>query len=178
MKKVFLLLLCLSVASCATVPKNAPQRGNDVYSKLKKMEPEEALHLGTIIYNVPPQDYEDELAKNITFGEYLKKMKSKSSRVIRESGLFKLKYEPVKLGVLPNAQLIKLYELYVSRFGATRDNISDVELSEDEIGRKIIYATAAMLIRKELEKRNLISTGTDIAINLLGIALSIAAAAI
>lgn len=159
------------------MPKGSSEPVYDISSRMKGAKDGEALRFGTIIYNLSPQDYEGEMAKNIAFGEYLKKLKRKRSKLVRGSGIFDLKYEPVKISSLPNAELLKLHELYASRLG-TYEGVRDIELSEDEEGYRIIYATSTKAIRKELGKRNLIDTSREILMNLIGIAATIAAAAI
>lgn len=177
------LLVSISVYSavffasgCATMhyPKNYVVEGK-VVNEFKELDDERALKLVAMIYNVKPEQWEEEVARNISLKEYVGLLKKKNSAYLKKSGVFEMQYDDVNLKTWKDADLAKLYKAIMPKareyYVETGPELSDMQNTE-----RIIYLTALSAVRTEMDRRgnmrNIVSVGSQILVGALSIALS------
>ena len=171
-----LVLLSAVLCGCATMrfPRAYKVDGKE-YAEFKDLDDEKALKVIAGIYNVQPENWEESVAKGITLDQYLTLLAKRKSRTIRESGIFNLKYDKVKLSSWKEGDLAKVYDALTPKADEFY-NDSSCDLTERQNARRIVYLTAVNAISKELKNRsnagNAIALGGQALATVLMVALS------
>ena len=171
-------LFCIALAGCATMryPCAYKIEGQE-FKEFKDLDDERALKVVALIYNVRPDNWETGIARSVTLEEYQGLLKKRNSAYVKNSGIFAIQYEKVKLAAWKDKDLIKLYDALAPR--ACRYYADSApELNEIENARRIVYLTGTSAVVKELKKRDLTQKVMTVAVQVLGSALSIALAMI
>lgn len=143
------------------------------FKEFKEMDDDHALKVVALIYNIKPADWEGGIARSIALEEYLNLLAKRKSAYVRNSGIFDIKYDKVKISKWKDEDLVKLYETIAPRAEAYYiDSAGD--LTEIQNSERIIYLTSVNLVVKELKKRQNAKNAMTVASQVLVTALSIA----
>lgn len=178
MRRFPVLILCAAalLSGCATMRYPGAYKVEGVEVKdFKQLDDDRALKLVALIYNVGTEAWEDGIARSIALEEYLKLLTGRKSKYIKESGVFDIKYEKVRLSTWKDDDLIRLYDvLDLKTRGYYID--SSAELTETENAKRIMYLTAINAVTKELTirdgKRTAFSVVGQVLLTVLSAALS------
>lgn len=156
-------------------PRNYRVEGKEV-REFKELDDEKALKLVVMIYNINPPDWEGGIARSISLGEYINLLARRKSAYLKDSGIFKVKYDKVDLRKWADGDLLKLYDALIPR--ARKFYVETaLELSEMQNTERIMYLTALSAADTELKRRegtrNAVSVASQILLGALTIALSI-----
>lgn len=179
MGRVPILLLCFAVAAlsgCATMSYPGAYKVEGVEVKeFKELNDDRALKIIALIYNVNCQAWEDGIARSITLEEYLKLLTARKSKYIKDSGVFDIKYEKVKIASWKDDDLFRLYDALEPKTGKYYMD-SAPELTEIENAKRIMYLTAVNAVVRELKirdgKRTALSIVSQVLLTALSAALS------
>jgi len=170
------LLLCavVMISGCATMryPSTYKVEGKEV-KEFKDLDDDKAIKAVVLIYNAKSDIWEENMARSIALEEYLKLLKKRKSRYIKKSGIFKVKYDKVKVSKMKDDDLEKLYYALVPKT-ETYYMESAPELTERENAKRLVYLTAMSSISTEMEKRNNTKNVISIAGQVLVTALTVA----
>lgn len=147
------------------------------FKEFKELDDEKALKLIALIYNVKTQTWEDGIARSIALEEYQNLIAKRNSKLIKNSGVFKIEYEKVRLSKWKDEDLIRLYDAIAPK---TETYYMDAaaELSETQNARRITCLTALNSVAKELKKRENTKSAISVACQIMLTALSAALAII
>lgn len=175
---IFLICISAMLSGCATMeyPSAYKVEGKE-YKDFKQLDDDHALKVVALIYNVKTESQEDAIARSIALEEYLNLMAKRKSRYIKDSGIFSIKYDKVKISSWKDDDLIKLYDTLAPKTDAYYMDTAP-ELTEIQNARRIMYLTAVNSIVKELKKRENTKSAISVACQLLLTALSTALAMI
>lgn len=145
------------------------------FKEFKEMDDDKALKTVVLIYNVKCDTWEEGIARSIALEQYMALLGKRKSAYIRNSGVFDMKYDKVKLASWKDEDLMKLHDALESKTGAYYMNAAP-ELTESENARRIAYLTATNSIETEMRRRNNTRGALTVAGQLLLTALSVALA--
>jgi hypothetical protein len=171
---VVLVCLCAVLCGCVTMryPSAYKVEGRE-FREFKELDDERALKLVALIYNVKADTWEDGVARSIALEEYQDLLAKRNSAYVKNSGIFDIQYEKVKLSSLKSEDLIRLYDCLYPKANVYRLD-SAPELSETQNAQRIVYLTAGGLIVKEMKKRDITEKAMLIAGQVLSTALMVA----
>jgi len=168
------MLTCLALGGCVSTGTQCGSLGKYRMSEqLKNINDEEALRIYCEIYNVPVKTKADEVARNIALGEFMKTVKRRSTRRIKESGVYDIEYEEVRLNKWSDTELASLYK-HLEKESGDFSIEPDYVLSESEKGLKVVRATAMYVVFKEAKRRDSLKRGMELAAKALSVALTVA----
>jgi len=178
MKRYFLLLiiaaLCGSLTGCATTRQQLGYKveGKE-YKTFEELDDDKALKMVVMIYNVDTNSEEEIVAKNITLTKYMRMLKGRNSKYLKESGVFDLSYEKIYLNKWHDEDIMRVFK-YLQSQPEKYDFETAAELPEQLNARRIVYLTAMVSIAEEAKKRDSTRYAMDMFGNFLGIALAVA----
>jgi hypothetical protein len=143
------------------------------YKEFKELDDEKALKLVALIFNVKHDVWEDGIARSIALDEYLGLLAKRKSKYVKDSGVFKIEYEKVKLSAWGDEDLMKLYDTIEPKAQSYYMEAAP-ELNEIQNAERIVYLTALGAIETETKKRNNSRNAVSIAGQILMTALSVA----
>lgn len=171
---VVLLCLCVAISGCATarLPSCYKVDGKE-FKEFKDLDDDRALKLISLIYNTRPQSWEEGAARSIALGEYLNLLGKRKSKYVKDSGVFQIQYDKVKVSSWSDEDLVRLQESLAPK---VVDYYTDAapDLTETQNAERIIYMTAMSVVGKELKRRDRNQQAMSVAGQLLAGALSIA----
>ncbi len=182
MKKHFLLLtiaaLCCSLTGCATTRQQLGYKveGKE-YKTFEELDDDKALKMVVMIYNVNTNSEEEITAKNIALTKYMKILKARNSKYLKESGVFDLSYEKIYLSKWHEEDLVRIFK-HLQYQPEKYDFETTTELTEQQNTRRIVYLTAMVALAEEVKNRDNTRYAMDMFGNLLGIALAVAVSVI
>ncbi|NQT32315.1 MAG: hypothetical protein HQ594_01415 [Candidatus Omnitrophica bacterium] len=178
MKKILIIIIgCVFICGCATTHSRGTKGATELRKTVKDLSDEDALEIGALIYNVRPENKKDEIARNLTIGEYMIEMKARRSEVVISSGILELEYEPIPLRKWKNEELGELYTSLQYGTGSYSHR-PEHALRSRENALRIIRLTALDLTQAEMDRRESAWQGWAIFGHVLGVALSVFAAVI
>ena len=171
---VLLICLCAAVSGCATMryPSAYKVEGKE-FKDFKDLDDERALKIIALIYNVKHECREDGIARSVALEEYQKLLAKRKSQYVKNSGIFDIKYDKVKLSSWEAGDLIKLYDCLTPKANAYYAECGP-ELTEIQNSERIVYLTAIGAVVKELKRRDITDKAMAIAGQVLSAALTIA----
>jgi len=143
--------------------------------EFKELDDERALKLIALIYNIKREKWEDGIARSLALQEYLGLIAKRNSSYVRDSGIFGIDYDKVKLPDWKDADLVRLYDSLEPR---TRGYYIDSapELTDIQNAERIMYLTAVSAVSTEMKKRsntrNAVSIAGQVLMAVLTAALS------
>lgn len=168
------VFLCILLCGCATMryPCAYKVEGQE-FKEFKDLDDERALKVVALIYNVKHEAWEDGIARSIALQEYQNLLSRRKSVYIKDSGIFNISYDKVKVSAWRDDDLIRLYDcLYPKACRYYEDAATD--LTEAQNAERIMYLTAAGAVEKELKKRDVAAKAMSFAGQVLVGVLSIA----
>ncbi|MCM8791258.1 MAG: hypothetical protein NC938_06145 [Candidatus Omnitrophica bacterium] len=173
-----MICLCAAICGCATMRYPCAYKVEGVeFREFKDLDDDKALKLVALIYNVRTDCWEDGIARSVTLDEYIGLLRKRNSPYVRNSGIFDIKYEKVKLSTWKDNDLVKLYESLEPKAAQYYLDCAP-ELTESQNARRIVYLTGISCVVKELKKRDISQKAVMVAAQVLSAALTIALAMI
>jgi len=143
------------------------------FKQFKDLDDERALKVVALIYNVQAETWEDGIARSIAIEEYQDLLRKRKTQYVKDSGIFKIEYDKVKLSTWKDEDLIKLYE-YLAQKASVFYVDAAPELTEIQNTERIVYVTAVNAVSKELKRRDISQKAMMFAGQVLATALSVA----
>ncbi len=174
---LFLLIviaLCFSLTGCATTRQQLGYKveGKE-YKTFEELDDDKALKMVVMIYNVNTNSQEEIAAKNIALTKYMRILKGRNSKYLKESGVFDLGYEKIYLNKWHDEDLRRVFK-YLQSQPEKYDFETTAELTEQQNTRRIVYLTAMVSIAEEVKKRDNSRYAMDVFGNMLGVAIAVA----
>lgn len=169
-----ILVTALALSGCATMryPSTYKVDGKQCWS-FKELDDEQALKIVALIYNMPHQAKDDDVARSLALEQYLALVKKRNSKLIKESGIFNIEYNKVNLSKWSEDDLVGLLDSLEPKVqGSAVEGVQT--LSESQNTQRIVYLTAAYCVGNELQKRDQTRQALSIAGQVLTTALSVA----
>jgi len=171
---ILMVLVSVLISGCATMRyPNAYKIEGKEFKEFKEVDDDRALKVVALIYNVKPQAWEDGIARSLALDEYLGLLKKRKSQYIKNSGIFDMKYDKVKLASWKDADLVRLYDVLAPKAACYYEDCAP-ELSETQNAERILYLTAVHSVVGELKKRNTTQKVLEVATQVVGGALILA----
>lgn len=169
-----IMVICTALCGCATMryPAAYKVEGKE-FREFKELDDDKALKLVALIYNVKGENWEDNIARSVTLGEYLELLRKRKSQYIKKSGIFNIKYDKVQLSKWKDEELEKLYNLLVPKADGYNMEFAS-KLTETQNAERIVYLTAISAVIKELERRDNTNKALAMVSQVLVTALSVA----
>lgn len=171
---LLLLLSAILLSGCATMryPSVYKVEGKE-FKEFKELDDDRVVRMIVQIYNIKSDVWEDGIARSISLDIYLELANKRKSAYIKNSGVFALAYDKVKLASWNDEDLEKLYNNLLPK---ARQFYMDQapELSEAQNASRVTYLTSVSAINNEFQKRKNTRDAVQIASQLLAGALSIA----
>lgn len=116
-KILFVILLFISLAGCATASKKPNDLGKGVHeAHFKGLDDQQAIALFNRIYEYPVNTREDEIAKDITITAFMSALDYRCSKTVVDSGVMEKPYRKVELDKWTEGELLNYYNsLYEER---------------------------------------------------------------
>lgn len=172
-----LLCTCAITSGCATIryPTSYRIEGKEA-KEFKDLDDEKALKLVVAIYNVKYEDWEDGIARSIALQEYIGMLGKRKSAYLKDSGVFEMQYDKVKLPSWNDDDLMKLYDSLEPKARPYYLDAS-AELTEVQNTARIMFLTAESVVAAEMKKRNMrhttLAVATQVLVGVLTMALSL-----
>jgi hypothetical protein len=169
-----LAALCIMLSGCATMryPSMYKVEGKE-FKQFKDLDDEKALKVVALIYNVHGEMWEDGIARSIAIEEYQNLLRKRNSKYVKNSGIFDVQYDKVKLATWKDEDLIRLYDSIAPKASKYYADAAP-DLTEIENSERIVYVTALNVVAKELRRRDISQKAMVVAGQVLGFALSLA----
>ncbi|MFQ5951853.1 MAG: hypothetical protein ACE5JK_00390 [Candidatus Omnitrophota bacterium] len=171
MRRILMLLLCLTLTGCATVTSRAGYTSKSTkLENVRELTDEQFVEIFNNVYDAPVEEEADKVAKSIAIDELIKAAKKRHSKIIKASGILKLKYKKIWLYKWSDKELVGAYRSLKSEIGERKAE-SASWLLDRENALTIIRATAMVSIAKEIIRRDSIAGGWGV----FGTAVSVSA---